>query len=131
LPEIPFHHGTVIGSWLNLPGGSAAQGERFMLMEVGVKKAMILYVVHVEEEVSSEGVEELIETLRLIGVSTVFVASSEKEIIHGSFHLIIHGADQILFMRVAYNAGMNWFESRDTPLVLWRKPEKFILSILN
>ena len=96
-----------------------------------MKKSMIVYVTHVEEEVAPEGLADLIKTLRSIDISTVLVASSEREVINGCLHLITHGAHQIIFMRVAYNAAMNWFESRDTPSVLWKKPRRFALPILN
>ena len=96
-----------------------------------MKKAAILYVTNVEEEISCDGMEDLIDTLRSIGVTTVSLANSEKELIHGCFHLITHGAGEILYVTVAVNTGTNCFESRDAPLVLWRQPEKFMLSFLN
>ncbi len=96
-----------------------------------MKKIMILYVTHVQEKVSPEGVPDLIRTLRSLNISTVLVASSEREVINGWLDLITHGMHQVMFMRVAYNAEMNWFESRDAPLELWRKPKSFALPILN
>lgn len=83
-----------------------------------MKKGMILYVTEEKEEVTLQGAEELIETSRSLGISAVFVATSEEEVIHGWFALITRGMHQILFMTVVYDAVLDRFESRGDPLRL-------------
>lgn len=77
-----------------------------------MRKGVIVYVTRVEEEVSPQGAEILIEFLRAKGITTVFMASSEEEAIHGWFHLLTRGISEVLLLMVAFNASTNTFESR-------------------
>lgn len=96
-----------------------------------MKKAAILHVTDVEEEVSPQGVANLISTLRSMDVSTVLVAQSDQEVLRGWMHLTDRGMEQVLLMRVYHNAAMSWFESRNAPAVLRRDPKAFIGATLN
>jgi hypothetical protein len=77
-----------------------------------MKKGMILYVTEGKEDVPLQAAAELIETARALGVTAVCVASSEEDAAHGWWSLVTKGVQQILFMTVAYNAGLDRFESR-------------------
>ena len=81
-----------------------------------MKKGMILYVTQGKEEVPLQGVEELIETSRSFGVTAVAVAISEEDAVHGWWNLLTRGMQQVLFMTVAYDAGLDRFESRGNPV---------------
>ncbi|MHC1730394.1 MAG: hypothetical protein AB9866_31080 [Syntrophobacteraceae bacterium] len=83
-----------------------------------MKKGMILYVTRGKEEVPIQGVADLIETSRSLGISAVSVAVSEEDVIYGWFHLITRGMHQVLLMRVVYDSVLNSFESRGVPLRL-------------
>jgi hypothetical protein len=83
-----------------------------------MKKGMILYVTEGKEEVPLQGVEELIETSRSMGVTAVSVATTEEDVVHGWWHLLARGMHQVLFMTVSYDAALNSFESRSVPLRL-------------
>jgi hypothetical protein len=77
-----------------------------------MKKGMILYVTEGKEDVPLQAAMELIETARALGVTAVCVASSEVDAAHGWWSLVTKGMQQILFMTVAYNGGLDRFESR-------------------
>jgi hypothetical protein len=83
-----------------------------------MRKGMILYVTQEKNEVPLQGMEDLIETSRSLGISAVSVALSEEDVVTGWFHLIAGGAGEVLFMTVAYDAAQGSFESRGTPLRL-------------
>ncbi|MEN6438538.1 MAG: hypothetical protein ABFD97_08140 [Syntrophobacter sp.] len=96
-----------------------------------MKKAMILHVTDVEEDVSPEGVSDLIKTLRSMGISTVLVAKSDQEVLRGWSLLISKGVRQVMLMKVYYSPSMNWFESRNAPSMLRQNQEGSTVSILN
>jgi hypothetical protein len=87
-----------------------------------MKKGMILYVTQGKEDVPLQAASELIETARSLGVTTVCVATTEEDAIHGWWSLIVRGMRQVLFMTVAYNAALDRFESRGTPVRLGGLP---------
>jgi hypothetical protein len=83
-----------------------------------MKKGMILYVTQGKEDVPVQGEAEMIETARSMGVTSVCVATSEEEAMHGWWRLITRGAQQVLFMTVAYDPVLDRFESRSNPVRL-------------
>ncbi len=83
-----------------------------------MKKGMILYVTQGKEDVPLQGAEEMIETARSLGVTSVCVATTEEEAAHGWWSLITRGAQQVLFMTVDYNPVLERFESRSNPVRL-------------
>jgi hypothetical protein len=80
-----------------------------------MRKGMVLYVTEGKEDVPLQGVEDLIETSRRLGVSAVSVATSEDEVVHGWWHLTAKGMHQVMFMSVSYDAAQHVFKSRGTP----------------
>ncbi len=96
-----------------------------------MQKAMILHVIDVEEDVSPEGVTDMIQSMRSLGISTVLVAKSYPEVLRGWRDLIARGIRHVMLMRVYYSVSMNWFESRHAPSVLRRNPEPTAMSMLN
>jgi LDH2 family malate/lactate/ureidoglycolate dehydrogenase len=83
-----------------------------------MKKGMILYVTQGREDVPLQAAGELIETARSLGVAAVSVASSEEDAVYGWWSLIAKGMQQVFFMTVAYDAVLDKFESRSTPMRL-------------
>ncbi|MFZ2446918.1 MAG: hypothetical protein WAW37_11225 [Syntrophobacteraceae bacterium] len=83
-----------------------------------MKKGMILYVTQGKEDVPLQAAAELIETARSLGVTAVSVAITEEDAVHGWWGLLARGMRQVLFMAVAYNAALDKFESRGTPVRL-------------
>jgi len=96
-----------------------------------MQKAMILHVIDVEEDVSPEGVTDMIQSMRSLGISTVLVAKSDQEVLRGWCHLIAKGIRHVMLMRVYYSVSMNWFESRHDPSLLRRTSEGTAMSMLN
>ena len=80
-----------------------------------MKKGMILYVTEGKDEVPMQAADELVETARSLGVTAVSVATTEEDAVHGWYSLVTRGAQQVLFMPVAYNAVRNRFEIQGTP----------------
>jgi hypothetical protein len=87
-------------------------------MEVSMKKGMILYVTQGKEDVPLQAAAELIEIARRLGVTSVCVALTEEDAVHGWWSLITRGMQQVLFMTVVYNAVLDMFESRGAPVRL-------------
>jgi hypothetical protein len=83
-----------------------------------MKKGMILYVTEGKEDFPLQASAELIETARSLGVTAVSVAITEEDAANGWWGLISRGVQQVLFMTVAYNALLDNFESRGTPVRL-------------
>ena len=83
-----------------------------------MKKGMILYVTQGREDVPLQAAAELVETARSLGVTAVSVASSEEDAVYGWWSLVTRGMQQVLFVNVAYNAALDRFESRGTPVRL-------------
>ncbi len=83
-----------------------------------MKKGMILYVTQGKEDVPLQAAAELIETARSLGVTAVCVALTEEDAVHGWWSLITRGMQQVLFMTAAYDAVLDWFESRRVPVRL-------------
>ncbi len=83
-----------------------------------MKKGIILYVVQGKEDVPLKTGGELAQTAKSLGVTKVFVASSEEEATYGWMFLITRGIQQVLFMSVGYNAAEDRFETLGAPLRL-------------
>jgi hypothetical protein len=80
-----------------------------------MKKGMILYVTQGKEDVPLQGMADLIEVARSLGVAAVCVAVTEEDVVYGWWHLAARGMHQVLFMAVAYDPTRGIFESRGTP----------------
>ena len=84
-----------------------------------MKKGMVLYVTEGKGDVPLQTAAELVETARDLGVAAVSVASSEEDAVYGWMSLITRGMQQVMFMKVAYDAGLDRFESRGDPVRLY------------
>ena len=83
-----------------------------------MKKGMVLYVTEGKADVPLQTSAELVATAASLGVTAVSVASSEEDAVYGWMSLITRGMQQVLFMTVAYDAVLDRFESRGTPVRL-------------
>lgn len=80
-----------------------------------MKKGVIVYVTHAEEEIPLQGgTESLIRFLQRKGITTVFMASSEEDVVQGWFHLVTHGMNEVSLLTVGFNTATDSFESRGT-----------------
>lgn len=83
-----------------------------------MKRGMILYIAEEKDESSPSGMEDLIETSRSLGVSAVSLAFKEEDVASGWVHLIAGGVGEVLFMTVAYDAGLGRFAFKGKPVRL-------------
>ena len=83
-----------------------------------MKKGMILYITQAKEDVPLQSAEELVQTVRSLGVTAVCVAITEEGAVHGWWSLLTRGMQQVLFMTAAYNAVLDRFESGGVPVRL-------------
>jgi hypothetical protein len=63
-------------------------------------------------------VEDLIETSRALGVSSVSLAVSQEDVASGWARLVAEGIQEVLFLTVSYDAASGSFESSGAPLRL-------------
>lgn len=84
-----------------------------------MKQGAILYVTQGREEVPLQGGTDLAKVSRSLGVAAVSVAITEEDIPYAWWRLITEGVHQIVVMTVAYDAVLESFESRGTPVRLW------------
>ncbi len=83
-----------------------------------MKTGLILYLTEEAHDRPRQGVEDLIETSRALGVSSVSVAVSQEDVACGWAHLVAEGIQEVLFMTVSYDAAKGSFVSCGAPLRL-------------
>jgi hypothetical protein len=83
-----------------------------------MKKGMILYVTEGKDEVPPHDCFDLTGASVAPGISAVFVATSEDELMYGWWHLITRGMHQVSCTAVVYDAALGKFEIVGQPLRL-------------
>ena len=83
-----------------------------------MKKGMILYVTEGKDEVPLHDFQDLTRTLVTPGISAVYVATSEDELMYGWWHLITRGMHQISCTAAVYDAALQRFDTVGEPLRL-------------
>jgi hypothetical protein len=83
-----------------------------------MKKGLILYVTEGKEEVSLHDFCDLTRATLTPGISAVYVATSEDELMYGWFHLITRGMHQVSCSLAVYDAASQRFCTVGEPLRL-------------
>lgn len=84
-----------------------------------MKKGMVLYVTEGKEDVPLQREEDLSEVTQSLGVTTVFVATTQEDVVDGWWKLIAKGMHQVVLMNVTYDSGSGNFQFLGTPFRLW------------
>ena len=77
-----------------------------------MKKSLILYLRQQKDAVPMSSAQDLVETSRSLGVTTVCVAVTTEEAVRGWWRLLTRRMEEVLFMTVGYDAAQGRFESR-------------------
>ncbi|OIP94004.1 MAG: hypothetical protein AUK55_07770 [Syntrophobacteraceae bacterium CG2_30_61_12] len=83
-----------------------------------MKQGMILYLTEEKQQIQLNGLTELIEASKALGITTISVATSQEEVLQGWWHLAAYGVQQVHLMMVTYDSTLQQFDSRGTPVRL-------------
>ena len=87
-----------------------------------MKKGLILYLRQQEDAVPMSSAQDLVETSRSLGVTTVCVAVTTDEAVRGWWKLLTRGMEEVLFMTVGYDVAQGRIASRGVPVRLCGLP---------
>ncbi len=83
-----------------------------------MKKGMILYVTEGKDEVPPHDFQDLARASVRPGISGVYVATSEDELMYGWWHLISRGMQQVSCTAAVYDAASRRFHTVGEPMRL-------------
>jgi hypothetical protein len=84
-----------------------------------MQKGVIFYVTLGREEVMMLGQPDLMKIVQSLDAGTVYVATSEAEVVHGWSYLIAGGMDRVSCVTAAYDPALGKFEIHEIPLRMW------------
>jgi len=83
-----------------------------------MKEGMILYIIEGKDEMPLPGFCDLARASVRPGISAVYVATSEDELMDGWWHLIAWGMHQVSCTRATYDGASRRFDTVGEPLRL-------------
>ncbi len=83
-----------------------------------MKEGMILYIIEGKDEMPLSGFCDPARASVRAGISAVYVATSEDELMDGWWHLIARGMHQVSCTRATYDGASDRFDSVGQPLRL-------------